>query len=214
VLVIIGIGWLVLGIATAIIADRRGSGAGRLLGPIGLIAALANTGRDCPYCKRKIHNESIVCPYCQRESDTASQIRNKNSSSIRKRDQHTHKEVLFAVVFLGGISLLGAAIGFGVDFTQTIFPPSPDELHLTAIQDSLLGLDSLTFTLDDSNLLLDAMRAKGDSAEIVNAQLIRDAERLNHELRRKRDQANSLRLLRKGLERRRDALIRKISADE
>ena len=45
------------------------------------------------------------------------------------------------------------------------------------------AIDSLTYTLDDSNLLLDAMRAKADSAQSVNEKLIKDAQSLNKSLR-------------------------------
>ena len=38
------------------------------------------------------------------------------------------------------------------------------------------AVDSLTYTLDDSNLLLDALRAKADSAQSVNEKLIRDVQ--------------------------------------
>ncbi|MFT5086218.1 MAG: DNA repair exonuclease SbcCD ATPase subunit [Candidatus Latescibacterota bacterium] len=43
-------------------------------------------------------------------------------------------------------------------------------------------IDSLTYTLDDADLLLDAMRAQVDSAQHVNEILIKDAQRLNKSL--------------------------------
>jgi gas vesicle protein len=51
------------------------------------------------------------------------------------------------------------------------------------------AIDSLTYTLDDSNLLLDALRAKADSAQSVNEKLIRDVQGLNKSLREFRNLA-------------------------
>ena len=45
------------------------------------------------------------------------------------------------------------------------------------------AIDSLTYTLDDSNILLDALRSKADSAQHVNEKLINDVQGLNKSLR-------------------------------
>ncbi len=55
------------------------------------------------------------------------------------------------------------------------------------------AIDSLTYTLDDSNLLLDAMRAKADSAQHVNEKLISDVQGLNKSLREFRNLAEQRR---------------------
>lgn len=44
-------------------------------------------------------------------------------------------------------------------------------------------IDSLTYSLDDSNLLLDGMRAQVDSTQRVNNRLLENAQKLNKELR-------------------------------
>ena len=44
-------------------------------------------------------------------------------------------------------------------------------------------IDSLTYSLDDSNLLLDGMRAQVDSTQHVNDRLLENAQKLNKELR-------------------------------
>ena len=44
-------------------------------------------------------------------------------------------------------------------------------------------IDSLTYSLDDSNLLLDGMRAQVDSTQRVNDRLLENAQKLNKELR-------------------------------
>ncbi len=51
------------------------------------------------------------------------------------------------------------------------------------LNEANVAIDSLTYTLDDSNLLIDAMRAQVDSAQHVNDVLINDAQRLNKSLR-------------------------------
>ena len=44
-------------------------------------------------------------------------------------------------------------------------------------------IDSLTYSLDDSNLLLDGMRAQVDSTQQVNNKLLENVQKLNKELR-------------------------------
>ncbi|MDP6699334.1 MAG: hypothetical protein QGH25_06780 [Candidatus Latescibacteria bacterium] len=44
-------------------------------------------------------------------------------------------------------------------------------------------IDSLTYSLDDSNLLLDSMRAQVDSTQHVNDRLLENVQKLNKELR-------------------------------
>jgi len=61
------------------------------------------------------------------------------------------------------------------------------ELMVLQLQDDLnsanAAIDSLTYTLDDSNILLDALRSKADSAQHVNEKLIKDVQGLNKSLR-------------------------------
>ena len=46
------------------------------------------------------------------------------------------------------------------------------------------AIDSLTYSLDDSNLLLDGMRAQVDSTQHVNDTLLKNVQKLNKELRK------------------------------
>ena len=61
------------------------------------------------------------------------------------------------------------------------------EQMVQQLQDDLnsasAAIDSLTYTLDDSNILLDALRSKADSAQYVNEKLITDVQGLNKSLR-------------------------------
>ena len=61
------------------------------------------------------------------------------------------------------------------------------EQMVLQLQDDLnsanAAIDSLTYTLDDSNILLDALRSKADSAQHVNEKLINDVQGLNKSLR-------------------------------
>jgi len=66
--------WIACGIVAAIIGSGKGEGCagfilGVVLGPIGILLALASSGnrRACPYCKEMIHREALVCPRCQRD---------------------------------------------------------------------------------------------------------------------------------------------------
>lgn len=66
------LGWIVCGIAGAMVAAERGAsgclwfGLGFLLGPFGLVLSLvAGDGRRCPACRKNIHPEATKCPYCQ-----------------------------------------------------------------------------------------------------------------------------------------------------
>ena len=64
--------WMCCGIGAGIIASNRGESPGAaafwgiLLGPIGLLMALAG-GKRCPHCQSKVHLKAAVCPKCQRE---------------------------------------------------------------------------------------------------------------------------------------------------
>lgn len=57
------------GAIAALIASRRGANsapwfaAGFFLGPIGIVWALT-TGKSCPHCHSKIHQEAQTCPKC------------------------------------------------------------------------------------------------------------------------------------------------------
>jgi hypothetical protein len=64
--------WIVCGIAAAAIASNRGAngclwfGLGILLGPIGLALSFgAGAGRQCPECRKNIHQDATRCPHCQ-----------------------------------------------------------------------------------------------------------------------------------------------------
>lgn len=69
--------WLLCGVIAAVIGAKKGEGylafiVGLLLGPFGILAAIASKGRrkQCPFCKEYIHRDAIVCPRCQREVQT------------------------------------------------------------------------------------------------------------------------------------------------
>jgi len=68
--------WLIaMPVLGALIGAKKGSVLfcaflGLLLGPIGVLLALAYDGnirKPCPFCKEKVHKEAIACPHCQRD---------------------------------------------------------------------------------------------------------------------------------------------------
>jgi len=67
--------WIVCGVAAMSIYQKKGRSGltgflgGFILGPIGLILALAS-GSDlptCPFCAERIQKAAKVCPHCQRD---------------------------------------------------------------------------------------------------------------------------------------------------
>lgn len=71
--------WLLFGVASAFIANSKGANGclwffvGILLGPFGILAALFAGGKECPFCRSRIHADATVCPKCQRELPAAVQ---------------------------------------------------------------------------------------------------------------------------------------------
>lgn len=65
--------WIICGVVAAMIASAKGSSGcgfaivGFFLGPLGIIIALVASGVECPYCKKKIHEDATICPHCQKE---------------------------------------------------------------------------------------------------------------------------------------------------
>src|SRR6266699_3456512 len=64
--------WIVCGIAAAVIASNRGAngclwfGFGILFGPFGLVFSFAaGSDRQCPSCRKNIHEKATRCPHCQ-----------------------------------------------------------------------------------------------------------------------------------------------------
>lgn len=71
--------------------------------------------------------------------------------------------------------------------------PSEEELRLAALQDELTvanaTIDSLNYTVEKSNLLLDEMRARVDSLQHVDQTLLASVHRLNNEVKHWRELA-------------------------
>ena len=53
----------------------------------------------------------------------------------------------------------------------------------TDLNQAIVTIDSLTYSLDDTNLLLDGMRAQVDSTQYVNEKMLGNIQKLNKELR-------------------------------
>ncbi|MBT4611187.1 MAG: hypothetical protein HOM68_12150 [Gemmatimonadetes bacterium] len=71
--------------------------------------------------------------------------------------------------------------------------PSEEELALVALQEDLTlaggTIDSLNYTIESTNLLIDEMRDRVDSLNIVDTKLLESVQRLNKEVRHWRDLA-------------------------
>jgi hypothetical protein len=69
-MILIGPLWIICGVIAAIVAEKRGNGGclwlflGFLLGPFGVMMAFAD-GRQCPYCRERIHQRAVKCAKCQ-----------------------------------------------------------------------------------------------------------------------------------------------------
>lgn len=64
--------WLVCAVAAAAIGSKKGEAGsaflfGLVLGPIGVLIALASTGnrKPCPTCREPIHKKAEICPHCR-----------------------------------------------------------------------------------------------------------------------------------------------------
>jgi len=63
--------WVAFGIASAVIGSSRGARGNLrlgllLFGPFGLPFAFAlGSGRECPECRKNVHEQATRCPYCQ-----------------------------------------------------------------------------------------------------------------------------------------------------
>lgn len=93
-------------------------------------------------------------------------------------------------------SALLAAVAFAI----AACGPSEEELQLVELTDDLTvanaTIDSLNYSIESSNLLLDEMRSRVDSLQQVDAKLLESVQRLNREVRqwsnlaREREQMN------------------------
>lgn len=68
--------WILCGATAALIGARKGMrgqgfALGFVLGPIGVVLALAAKGdrRECPFCRELVDPAAVVCPRCQRSID-------------------------------------------------------------------------------------------------------------------------------------------------
>lgn len=72
--------------------------------------------------------------------------------------------------------------------------PSEEELRLAALQEDLTvantTIDSLNYTIESSNLLIDEMRARVDSLQHVDQTLLASVQRLNNEVKHWRELAS------------------------
>src|ERR1019366_229146 len=64
--------WIVCGVAASFIASNKGAngclwfGLGILFGPFGLAFSFtAGSDRQCPACRKNIHEKATRCPHCQ-----------------------------------------------------------------------------------------------------------------------------------------------------
>ncbi len=84
----------------------------------------------------------------------------------------------------GTIALVTAMVACG---------PSEEELQLVALQADLTlasgTIDSLNFTIESTNLLIDEMRDRVDSLNVVDTKLLESVQRLNKEVRHWRELA-------------------------
>lgn len=77
--------------------------------------------------------------------------------------------------------------------------PSEEELRLAALQEDLTvantAIDSLNYTLESSNLLIDEMRARVDSLQHVDETLLASVQRLNNEVKHWRELAGEQKVM-------------------
>lgn len=97
--------WCLFGIGAMLIASSRGANTtlwfflGMLLGPFGLLFALFSGGKQCPYCKSKIHKDALMCPRCQQKLDIPT--KNKTTAQI-----NANKDVFIYLLSIMGIGVM------------------------------------------------------------------------------------------------------------
>lgn len=103
--------WFACGAIAGVIGESKGEGAlsfvaGMLLGPIGIIGALASRGNkvQCHACRSWIDPKATICPYCRTEKDPV----------LLVLESHHHNETqrnIFLGIFVV-IALILAIYGF------------------------------------------------------------------------------------------------------
>ncbi|MBD02807.1 MAG: hypothetical protein CME24_00490 [Gemmatimonadetes bacterium] len=97
---------------------------------------------------------------------------------------HPGRRVLRLLPILGALALTALLAACG---------PSEEELRLAALQQDLTlandTIDSLNFTVESTNLLIDEMRDRVDSLTVVDTKLLESVQRLNKEVRHWRELA-------------------------
>lgn len=92
-----------------------------------------------------------------------------------------------------GLTSLGALAIAGATILLAACGPSEEELRLAALQEDLAlangTIDSLNFTVESTNMLIDEMRDRVDSLTTVDAKLLESVQRLNREVRHWRELA-------------------------
>ncbi len=106
----------IFAIASALIAQSRGDGAGvafflgLLLGPIGLLLVLFFVGGNtrCPHCRSRIHKKATVCPKCQRDLPDVGVV--APGAARRKPDPDANREFIDEIQTKPFVSEVGELI--------------------------------------------------------------------------------------------------------
>ena len=166
------------GLITALIADRRGANVelwfilGCCLGPIAALIAYGVVGRICLHCKRRIHSTATVCPHCHRESDAVSA---ESKSIVVPKDplgqgierivdrierivDRIFSSRRFRQLMWFTIALIVLIYSISFVIFNRVYEDSSKLDRQNTVLDSLTRLDSLTYTLNDTRLILKGMR--------------------------------------------------------